>query len=365
MWLRHRWRACRRTTHRWASRSPRLRSSAARRAAQVVTRTDQRDLDTRRRDLATSVAGATRSSVTTTLLAQRRSRNDAVLDERLEGVDRAAAAGAHLEVEVGAGDVAGGADGADVLAAVDAVADGDVDRGLVAVPDLGAVIEGDDGLVAVGPVVAGLGDGAVGDRQDRVTGVTVEVEAGVVVGPEAVLAEGGGDAVVREGENPLVLLDLRRLLLRGVAHLLELGGPLGHLLLGERDELGVGLLVARVAGVVATHDDAAAGDRLAGDRADGLRGLDRGTRRGQRGDARAGPAEGSAGGDRQHGDTSDEGQGREPDHGASRRVACRSRVQALPRCGAGERAPLGGCPWRSYQSAGSSGGSGRLDRARL
>ena len=65
-------------------------------------------------------------------------------DQGLEGVDRVAAAGADLEVQVGAGAVAGAADGADLLAAADGVADGDADVGLVAVPDLGAVLEGLD-----------------------------------------------------------------------------------------------------------------------------------------------------------------------------------------------------------------------------
>src|SRR5688572_21095760 len=143
---------------------------------------------------------------TTALLTQRRSGDDAVLDEGLERVDRAAAAGADLEVQVRAGHVAGGADGADDLAAVDALAHRDVDLGLVAEPDLGAVVERHDGLVAVGAVVAGRGDRAVGDGHDRVTGVAVEVQTGVIAGPEAVLAEGGGDGVAAEGENPLVLL---------------------------------------------------------------------------------------------------------------------------------------------------------------
>ena len=70
------------------------------------------------------------------------------------------------------------------------------ERALVAVPDLGAVIEGHDGLVAVGPVVAGRGDDAVGDGHDRLALVAVEVETGVVARPEAVVAELGGD---REG----------------------------------------------------------------------------------------------------------------------------------------------------------------------
>ena len=44
-------------------------------------------------------------------------------DQRLVGVDRVAAAGADLEVDVGAGGVAGAADVADLLAADDLVAD--------------------------------------------------------------------------------------------------------------------------------------------------------------------------------------------------------------------------------------------------
>ena len=77
-WLRHRRGACRRTTRRWrcashvvvarnvaqsplASCLPWLRPSAARRAAQVAVPTGQHDLGTHRRDLAGSVAGATRS----------------------------------------------------------------------------------------------------------------------------------------------------------------------------------------------------------------------------------------------------------------------------------------------------------------
>ena len=75
-------------------------------------------------------------------------------DEGLVGVDRVAAAGADLEVQVRAGGVAGGADGADLLAGGDGVAGGDADVGLVAVPDLGAVLEGLDGLVAVGAGVS-------------------------------------------------------------------------------------------------------------------------------------------------------------------------------------------------------------------
>ena len=53
---------------------------------------------------------------------QPRARNygvTAVEDQRLGGVDRVAATGTHLEVEVGAGGVAGAADVTDLLAADD------------------------------------------------------------------------------------------------------------------------------------------------------------------------------------------------------------------------------------------------------
>src|SRR5690606_27984689 len=52
----------------------------------------------------------------------------------------AAGAGVDLEVQVGAGDVAGRADAADDLAGGDLLADADVDRRLVGVPDLGTVV---------------------------------------------------------------------------------------------------------------------------------------------------------------------------------------------------------------------------------
>ncbi len=69
----------------------------------------------------------------------------------------------------------------------------------MAVPDLGAVLEGLHGLVAVGAVVAGLGDHAVGDGLIGVPLCRGEVQAGVVARPEAVLAEAGGDVEPRTG----------------------------------------------------------------------------------------------------------------------------------------------------------------------
>ena len=88
------------------------------------------------------------------------------------------------------------ADRADDLAARGPLADGDGERRLVAVPELGAVLEGDHGLVAVGAVVADRGHDAVGDRVDRGAAGGGEVEAGVAVRPEArAVAEAGGQVV--------------------------------------------------------------------------------------------------------------------------------------------------------------------------
>ncbi len=182
------------------------------------------------------------------------SGNDAVFHERGERVHRVAATGANLEVQMGAGDIAGGADGADHISAVDAISDADVHGGLVTEPDLSAVIEGDHGLVSVRAVVASGRDGSVGDGSDRVAGVAVEVEAGVIAGPETVLAEGRGDRVAVQRQHPLVLFDLRGLLLRGSAEPVEFGLPLSGLLLGQGDQLCVCFGGGCVAGRVAADD---------------------------------------------------------------------------------------------------------------
>ena len=58
----------------------------------------------------------------------QRRQVDAVHEERLARVDGVAAAGVHLDVEVRAGHVAGGADGADLLAGGDRLAGGDQER---------------------------------------------------------------------------------------------------------------------------------------------------------------------------------------------------------------------------------------------
>ena len=110
-----------------------------------------------------------------------------------------------------------------------------------AVPELGAVGERLDGPVAVGAGVAGLGDDAVGDREDRRARGGGEVEAGVVARPEpAGHAEAGGQVVALGGQVPLVLGDLAGAGLGGLAQRLQLGVALGGLFLGGLLELGVG-----------------------------------------------------------------------------------------------------------------------------
>ena len=85
----------------------------------------------------------------------------------------------------------------------DLSADGDGELVLVAVPELVPSSSGDDGLVAVGAVVADRGDDAVGDRVDRGAARRGEVEAGVGVGPQAArLAEAGGQAVAGRPAGP-------------------------------------------------------------------------------------------------------------------------------------------------------------------
>ena len=141
--------------------------------------------------------------------------------------------------------------------------DGDEERGLVAVPELGAVLEADDGLVAVGAVVAGGDDHAVGDRVDLVAGVAVEVEAGVVARPEAVLAEAGGEDDRLERVDPQVLgddlglhLGLRRPARSGLRRAPSAVGGGGGLEPACAGGLGLGLAVA-----VAGHRRLARGDR--------------------------------------------------------------------------------------------------------
>ena len=155
----------------------------------------------------------------------------------------------------------------------------DADRGLVAVPDLGAVGEGLDGAVAVGAGRAGLGDHAVGDGEDRGAGRGGEVEAGVVARPEAAgHAEAGGEVVaLRSGRCQWFLAIWPALGLGGPAERLQLGVALGGLLLGGRLELGVGGVLQGLAlGVTADRrwraGRAGVADGVGAARATGLRG---------------------------------------------------------------------------------------------
>ena len=123
----------------------------------------------------------------------------------------------------------------------DRVTGGDADVGLVAVPDLGAVLEGLDGLVAVGAgepvsVMVPLATATMG-----VPAARRHVQAGVVAGPHAAgHAEAGGEAVAAGGQVPLVLGDLAGARLGGLAQGLQLGVALGGLLLGGLLELDLG-----------------------------------------------------------------------------------------------------------------------------
>lgn len=118
---------------------------------------------------------------------------DALAAEVLQRVDVGAVggAGAHLEVQVGSGGVAGGARAADALAAGDLLAGLDAERGEVGVLGVAAVGVLDDDLVAVGPGPAGRLDGARADGLDAGAGRHGEVDARVV----AARPGGAGDVV--------------------------------------------------------------------------------------------------------------------------------------------------------------------------
>src|SRR6476619_7136181 len=158
-------------------------------------------------------------------------------------VDRVAGTGTHLDVHVRAGGVAGRADAADQLPGADLLAGVDRERGLVAVPELGAVGEGLDGAVAVGPGGGGLRDGPAGDGVDRGARGGGEVQAGVAVRPETgALAEPGGQVVGPAGDRQLpgVPGDQPGLLLRARSELGQGRVALLGLLLRHRLQLLVG-----------------------------------------------------------------------------------------------------------------------------
>src|SRR5699024_6868155 len=122
-------------------------------------------------------------------------RCDVVLLQNRGRVHRFAAPRTYLQVQVRPGNVAGRADRADRLARIDLLARADGDRALVAVPDLGAVLELYHGLVPVRAVEPGRGHGPTRDRDDLGSAGGGEVQAGVHGGPQpAGLAEGRGDS---------------------------------------------------------------------------------------------------------------------------------------------------------------------------
>ena len=139
---------------------------------------------------------------------------------------------------MGAGDVAGRADVADDLAAADVVADGRGERGLVAVPELGAVLEGDDGLVAVGAVVADRGDDAVGDGRGSGCRCGRRSRDRCGSSPRGRwTGRSGRSGGSRTAAGPTVERDLGGLLLRGLGELGERGVALLGLRLGGGLEL--------------------------------------------------------------------------------------------------------------------------------
>src|SRR4051794_39589364 len=134
-------------------------------------------------------------------------------------------------MQVRSGRVSGGTDRADDLACPNLLALGHVDRGLVAVPELRAVPDGDDGPVAVGAGRTHLADPATRYGANRRPARSGEVEAGVTVRPQpGALAEARGEVVGSRGDrqSPGVPGDLGRLL-SGVGCDLGQGGlpPLG------------------------------------------------------------------------------------------------------------------------------------------
>ncbi len=164
---------------------------------------------------------------------------------------------------MGAGHVAGRAGVADRLTGAHALTGGGDDAALVAVPDLGAVVEGDDGAVAVGARVARVGHRTGRDRDDRRARRAREVEAGVHTGPQrAGLAEPRGQRVAGDRQHPLVRLVLIGDVLRLVAQLavdLQLLRGLLLGLAGQRRLVDLGRHVDALGAGVARRDRLVAG----------------------------------------------------------------------------------------------------------
>jgi hypothetical protein len=112
------------------------------------------------------------------------------------------------------------------------------------VPDLGPVIQGDNGLVAVGAVVSHSGHESTGNGLDRVSRVAIEVDPRVVARPQSVVTELCGDLHGVHGQNPEVRGNLHRLRLRLHIELVERGLARFGLLLCLSYQSGVVALVA-------------------------------------------------------------------------------------------------------------------------
>src|SRR5690606_6683814 len=176
------------------------------------------------------------------------SEGDAVRAEVGDGVEVRAVVGtrAGLEVQVRAGDVAGRAGEADLLARGDLLAGRDIDRRQVAVLGVGAVVHLDDDLVAVRAAPAGLDDRAGADGLDGRAVRGVEVDTGVAAGgPDGAAGlVAGGHVGARdrrdEGVETLTLGLAGCALLLGADLLCLLGGLLARGLLGRLAGLGLG-----------------------------------------------------------------------------------------------------------------------------
>ncbi len=137
----------------------------------------------------------------------------------------------------------------------------------MAVPELGAVLEGDDGLVTVGAVVACLGHGPGGDREDRRPARGGEVLARVAVDPEVgAVPEVVGHPEAARGERvlPGVLRDHLGVLL-GAGGERRQGRVAGlGLCLRRGLELGVGGVLEGLALGVAADRTLATAEGVAG-----------------------------------------------------------------------------------------------------
>src|SRR5690606_10699945 len=218
-------------------------------------------------------AGAVRCSGWARGLPAHPSEGDAVRAEVGDGVEVRAVVGTRtgLEVQVRAGDVAGRAGEADLLARGDLLAGRDIDRRQVAVLGVGAVVHLDDDLVAVRAAPAGLDDRAGADGLDGRAVRGAEVDTGLAAGgPDGAAGlVAGGHVGARdrrdEGVETLTLGLAGCALLLGADLLCLLGGLLARGLLGRLAGLGLGgltggLVLGGRLGVDPVGDGVAEGD---------------------------------------------------------------------------------------------------------